>query len=631
MPVKNTWDRAFAPVQLPGADAARASQREPHAPWIYSAKQLYIRANHRYILSSRELDSLQRTLDSTISTAQALNAIIFQHITADWLFEVLDSAGNVIFTDNDWCSYLVGARLEFLSRDNEIRRALARGHAEQMEKELERCSHGPYCESLLIPLFDHQGQFSCILSYVFFEAGCLTEELSNELQTASAIIQENFLLNQACTQQSELFLEELPEGAILFNPRARILAVNQGGCDLIGKPAADIIGRPLSDFLTPERGARAPGIQNADLATLHRQAGLLPCGISVKPVWRSGPEQQFLLRFQPAKPAALQPASPADSHAFDVLIGKTPEMQKIIRMAARIAPKPSTVLIEGESGTGKEVIARAIHAASGRQGDFVSINCGALTKELLQSELFGYMDGAFTGAKKGGKIGKFEAADRGTLFLDEIGEMPLDMQVSLLRVLQERAVVPLGGHTPKPVDVRIIAATNRDLRAMMLEGAFREDLYYRLNVISFTMPPLRQRTEDIPLLCTCLLQRLCQDADTPAPTVLPEVLEIFQQYQWPGNVRELSNVLERALFMSEDGTISADLLPDHLTDLAAHKPPDLKLLENMQDFEAAAIRSALIECQGNISAAAARLNIARSTLYLKIRDYNIQVPRRNLG
>lgn len=301
-------------------------------------------------------------------------------------------------------------------------------------------------------------------------------------------------------------------------------------------------------------------------------------------------------------------------HAFQGIIGVSAKMQKNIAIARKAAVLPTTVLIEGESGTGKEMMAQGIHIASGRKGPFVAINCGAVSKELLQSELFGYADGAFTGAKKGGKIGKLKQADGGTIFLDEIGEMSEAMQVSLLRFMQDKIVVPLADNRPQKVDVRIVAATNRDLRKEVELGAFREDLYYRLNVLSIKMPPLRERKEDISLLAEYILKDICDEYRIPVKTFGKNCLKKLTQYDWPGNVRELRNVIERALIVSCDDQISVnDLL---IEEIAA--------TGTLMDIEKTTIMDLLNRYDGNISATAKALGIARSTLYRKMKKLGIE-------
>ncbi len=250
--------------------------------------------------------------------------------------------------------------------------------------------------------------------------------------------------------------------------------------------------------------------------------------------------------------------------AYHEIVGKSRAMQQVFDLVDRIKDTPSNVLITGESGTGKEVIARALHEHSVRKNKpFVAVNCGALPENLIESELFGYRKGAFTGATSD-REGLFEAANGGTLFLDEIGELPLSMQVKLLRVLQERKVRRVGDTNDRVIDVRLVAATNRDLNKAVETGEFREDLYFRLNVLHLALPPLRERPEDIPLLAHHFLQKNNADMGRSLPGFSDEALRYLQQYRFPGNVRELANIVERAVALTPEGEIQADVLPDHV-------------------------------------------------------------------
>jgi two-component system response regulator PilR (NtrC family) len=248
---------------------------------------------------------------------------------------------------------------------------------------------------------------------------------------------------------------------------------------------------------------------------------------------------------------------------FSNIIGKSPKMQEIFSIVQRIAKTTSTVLISGESGTGKELIARAIHYNSGRRGKFVSINCGALPETLLESELFGHERGAFTGAIRE-KRGLFHEADRGTIFLDEIGETSTAMQIKLLRVLQDRVVRRVGSTVENPVDVRVIAATNRDLSDSIQKGTFREDLFYRINVIPITLPPLRQRREDIPLLVEHFITKFCDGISVMHKKISADAMRAVEKYHWPGNVRELENVVERMIALEMSDVLTTKSLPEHV-------------------------------------------------------------------
>ena len=308
-------------------------------------------------------------------------------------------------------------------------------------------------------------------------------------------------------------------------------------------------------------------------------------------------------------------------------VGRSRVFREVLKLVETIAPTDSTVLISGESGTGKEVVARYLHELSSRSGGpFVSINCGALPENLLESELFGHLEGAFTGAVRN-KEGLFVAARAGTFFLDEVGEMTPATQVKLLRVLQEREVVPVGATEPVKVDVRIVAATNRDLEEEIRRGGFRSDLYYRLNVITLDLPPLRERRDDIPILAEHLLTRFSGARGREAPRLSAEAAGILQEYDWPGNVRELENALERAAVLSGTDEIGADTLPARLTSDAPAPLVSDRLPPNptLEIIERAYIVWVLQSEGGNKTRAAEVLGIDPSTLYRKVVRYGIQL------
>ena len=303
--------------------------------------------------------------------------------------------------------------------------------------------------------------------------------------------------------------------------------------------------------------------------------------------------------------------------SFQGIVGRSPAMQRFFRRMEQIAPTDATVLIQSESGTGKELAAHAIHNLSGRaKQPFVIINCAAYPDTLLESELFGYEKGAFTGADHQ-KAGRFEQAHGGTVFLDEIGEIPISAQVKLLRVLQSRTFERVGGTRTLQVDVRIIAATSRDLKNEIRAGRFREDLYYRLDVVSLTIPPLRERREDIPLLSQTFLDRFSGEGGRGV--LSPSATRLLLEYPWPGNVRELENVIEQACILSQGGTILPEHLPAHLRP-SSGRP---SLSEAREEVERELIEQTLLAVQGNKKAAAERLNMSRTTLYAKMKRYGL--------
>ena len=318
---------------------------------------------------------------------------------------------------------------------------------------------------------------------------------------------------------------------------------------------------------------------------------------------------------------------------FENIVGKSESMRTIFDLVAQVAPSRSTILILGESGTGKELIAKAIHANSPRRDkNFVPVNTGSMPTDLLESTLFGHVKGAFTSAIAA-KKGYFEIANGGTLFLDEIGNMSMDTQAKILRVIQDKRFMHLGGVHEIQVDVRIIAATNVDLRQAVREGRFREDLYYRLNVISIDLPPLRARREDIPLLATHFLKRFSEENDLETRTLAPDAIRALLDYDWPGNVRELENVIERGVVLSSGTVISSDLLPGHLTGRSyssslLEQNSDASLFDILEDIERRIIIDKLERCHWNQTDTSEQFRIPLSTLNQKIKRLNIEIKKR---
>src|SRR3954464_16045688 len=318
---------------------------------------------------------------------------------------------------------------------------------------------------------------------------------------------------------------------------------------------------------------------------------------------------------------------------FEHIVGKSEPMLKIFDLVGQVAPSRSTVLIQGESGTGKELIAKAIHANSPRKDRaFVPVNTGSMPTDLLESTLFGHVKGAFTSAVSA-KKGLFEVADRGTIFLDEIGSMSVETQAKILRVLQDRKFMHLGGIHELQVDVRVIAATNIDLQVLVREGKFREDLFYRLNVITVDLPPLRNRGEDVPRLVGHFLEKFSRENGKSIINIAPEALRPLMDYSWPGNVRELENVIERAVVLCNGPTVGIELIPDHIVGRGSegkmfeHRP-DASLFEIVEDCERRLIVNMLEKCGWNQTDAAERFHIPLSTLNQKIKRLNIEIRKK---
>jgi two-component system, NtrC family, response regulator HydG len=311
---------------------------------------------------------------------------------------------------------------------------------------------------------------------------------------------------------------------------------------------------------------------------------------------------------------------------LDQIVGQSKEMKDVFAKIQRAAPVDSTVLILGESGTGKELVAQALHHNSNRKkGPFVAVNCAAVPATLVESELFGHVRGAFTGATDK-RMGRFEQADGGTLFIDEIGDFEIGLQAKLLRVLETLTLTPVGGHEDRKVNVRVLAATSRDIRKMVEQGTFREDLYYRLNVVTIQLPPLRDRPDDVPILVEHFLKDISANKHTAPKRVSPEVMRRFTQYRWPGNVRELRNALESMMVLADGEVLTERDLPERVAE-ASHEtaaPKEIPTGLTMEELEKLAITKALDQCGGNRTHAANRLGISVRTLQRKLRQYELE-------
>jgi sigma-54 dependent transcriptional regulator, acetoin dehydrogenase operon transcriptional activator AcoR len=435
----------------------------------------------------------------------------------------------------------------------------------------------------------------------------------------------------------------IDEGYLTVNKEGIITFINQTGTNMLGIGDNQITDKPLVDVL--------PNFNPSPLETLYTKENWvnrevffdLPKGkthiiFSVIPMFENGLPVGIVITFKEIKIILKKLESLVSIKPifqFEDLIYKSHAMQELVRTAKVAAKTESNILIEGESGTGKELIAQAIHNHSQRKGKpFIVIDCSSIPRDLVESELFGYVDGAFTGARKGGRLGKFEVANGGTVFLDEIGEMPLEIQVKLLRVLQTRTITRVGGHDPIPCNVRIIAATNRNLEAEVENENFRLDLFYRLNVLQLPVPPLKAREGDIPFLTKTLVEVAANRTNRDSPIISPETMKILESYSWPGNIRELENVIERAILIAHD-VIQPEHLPKFILQAAnigekrIAGPPHVTNINaaSVREMEKEVIINTLQHVNGNKSLAARKLGISRSNLYEKIAKYKIELVK----
>lgn len=472
------------------------------------------------------------------------------------------------------------------------------------------------------PIRDASGQMTGVLTLTATPDNFNAHTLGTVQAAAEAIGQQLTLRRLLAEQQS--ILENLNEGVVVCDREGRIKTLNRYARQIFA--GIDAGNASIDQLLQPQSGSLLTLPCCNDREMIFRPDGRhsVSCLVSLMPA-PDGGRILSLRENQRIRAITRRVLGVSASYTFDMIRGQAPTLQQALQDARASSRSGSTVLLTGESGTGKELFAQAIHNASSRAHEsFVAVNCGALPRDLVQSELFGYVDGAFTGSRRGGSAGKFELADGGTLFLDEIGEMPLEAQTSLLRVLQESEVLRIGAAHPVKVDVRIIAATHCDLQSAVEQGAFRRDLFYRLNVISLTIPALRERQSDIPDLVNTFIRTLCQRLNKLPPQVSPEAMNALEAWHWPGNVRELENLVERIVNLCQSHIIDlADLPPAMVTRSEAENHTPASSL--LQDNERACILQTLRAQGGNMRQSAKLLGISRTALYNKLNQWNIAI------
>ncbi|EMH7284606.1 sigma-54-dependent transcriptional regulator [Escherichia coli] len=458
-------------------------------------------------------------------------------------------------------------------------------------------------------------------------------EFSDYVRHISTIFVSKLLEDQGPGDNiSKIFatmIDNMDQGVLVVDDESRVQFVNQTALKTLGVVQNNIIGKPIrfrpltfeSNFTHGHMQHIVAWDDKSELiiGQLHNMQG----------------RQLFLMAFHQSHTSFSVANAPDEPH-IEQLVGECRVMRQLKRLISRIAPSPSSVMVVGESGTGKEVVARAIHKLSGRRNKpFIAINCAAIPEQLLESELFGYVKGAFTGASANGKTGLIQAANTGTLFLDEIGDMPLMLQAKLLRAIEAREILPIGASSPIQVDIRIISATNQNLAQFIAEGKFREDLFYRLNVIPITLPPLRERQEDIELLVHYFLHLHTRRLGSVYPGIAPDVVEILRKHRWPGNLRELSNLMEYLVNVVPSGeVIDSTLLPPNLLNNGTTEQSDVTEVSEahlslddaggtaLEEMEKQMIREALSR-HNSKKQVADELGIGIATLYRKIKKYEL--------
>ncbi len=501
------------------------------------------------------------------------------------------------------------------------------------------CSGAPICKEggQMIGVLEMSGPVEATHQHTLGMVVAAAEAIQQQLRV-HAKNRELMLLN---SHLNNLFLT-VSDGVVVIDPNGIIQQINPVAEKIFLLKAKALVGSPFSQYVDnsdPVREMLDSGRLFSDLEiNVGSRSELSSCLASAKLVKdEQGHITSGVIFLNPIHKINKLINRFSGAHAtftFDDIIGSGKALTKAIQQGIQAASSESNVLLRGESGTGKEMFAQAIHTRSARrQGPFIAINCGAIPRELIGSELFGYVEGAFTGAHKRGRPGKFELASGGTLFLDEIGDMPLDQQVSLLRVLQDKSITRIGGDKNMLIDVRIICATNKDLHLEITRGNFRQDLYYRLNVISITLPPLRDHREDIPLVFKIFYERTCRKLGVEVAQVDPEVMVRLQHYDWPGNMREFQNAVEKMVNIPYQHHIEVNSLPDEImTSLEHHPavPPSqyhgsitfrdhrLRIKEALAEQERTEILELISQHKGNLSKTARSMGISRTSLYRKL-------------
>lgn len=568
---------------------------------------------------------LQRSLYDSCNIIAFAESIL-QHASVvledDIVLGLLNSKGTLISSANKRKIGLCCSESTALVRNSsELTQLLITGHALQINS-------GSNSQSGGVAILDKDGtvQYHLIARN---DTGPLTTNAWNVLYLVAQLIQQQYYTLQMLEENTNSFMRAIQNPVLLLDNNVKVLNANESCLILLNIGASDL-STELYNISLLSNNHHIKSISTIlnlnDQISIQSGSTNISCDIRNRQLIDTPYGKRLVLLIDnTANTSSIISQWPTAEEltgtrsAFDEIIGHSPIIQSIKSLAKQVAKSSCTILIEGDTGTGKELLAEAIHKESERQGRFVAINCGGIPSELLQSELFGYEEGAFTGAKKGGKLGQFETADGGTLFLDEIGEMPIEMQVSLLRFLQNKTVTRIGGEIPKKIDVRIIAATNRNLKNEVEKGHFREDLFYRLNVMNFQLPALRDRRDDIPLIASYLLNKLCNQYDVPVMTISTRARNDLMNYDWLGNIRELANVIERAFLLRK----GEELVFGDILKAGQVNNEILDRSETLNEAEKQVIEQYLQMNHGKVSLTADALHITRQTLSRKIKKLNI--------
>lgn len=600
------------------------------------------------ILNKEDLNTVLKNNKELIEVSiQYINMINSALNEEDFIVILTDNEGCILYIDGDAqilgefskVNFVVGAYMDERSAGTN-----AMGTAIKEDKPIQITAKEHYIETFHIltcsaaPIHDCNGNIIGSLNLTSTYDKKHPHTLGLVVVGVKAIENEmdknniNNILNESYNYM-ESILGNVDKGIVIVDIFGRIKNINKLGEKIFNKHKDDLIGAEIT-YIVPEWYNIIEGFEDGNSSYSKeiklKHSSKYKTILNFKPVKIKEKVIGLVIIMKAEKEIVYNyNLNTGAFYSFDDIIGGSAVIQNVITNCKIISNSPSTVLIEGESGTGKELLAQSIHNYSYRKNNrFVAINCGAIPANLIESELFGYEDGTFTGGRKGGKCGKFELANGGTLFLDEIGEMSLDMQVNLLRVLQEGRVTRLGGEVEIPIDIRVIAATNKDLKKEITKGNFREDLYYRLCVIPIKVPPLRERKGDIESLINYFLRIKAFELDKNIPNIDEDLKNTLLNYRWPGNIRELENYVENLVNL--DGKISLNYLNQQkpqaiTTKYIGESCKEIDGICSLEQMEKQMIERAIEFCASNMSKVAKNLGISRNTLYSKIKKYNIVV------
>lgn len=598
--------------------------------WVRS-RQFHVDPYHkkRAFVPPQQLQVILERNTEFINSASAIMGKLFKSIDMlNGTITLADKDGVVLYScyqdrHNITPSHVVGDILtEEVCGTNGIGTCLAEAASVELvgAEHYSLEEHAWYCSAA--PVYDTRGNIIGVFNISIPCENHHYYQTSGLVEAVAHAITEQIFLSDLLEEQLAI-MDALDEGVVVLNADGVIKSINKKACSLlrlISPPEGQNFRRIIhtQDNFFSELNQKTP-FQHKEVTFLNGIQSI-PCLLSFSPLPNKGSVLTLQENSQIRELASRAIGSKA-VYTFDQILGESRAIQHAIRMGKNAAQSDITTLILGDSGTGKELFAQSIHnASSRRRGPFIVVNCGAIPRNLVQSELFGYNEGAFTGAVRQGKPGKFELADGGTIFLDEIGEMPLEAQVSLLRLLQNGEVTRVGGKKSTYVDVRVIAATNRNLNEAVKLNVFRKDLFYRLNAFVLHIPNLSERGDDILLLANAFLSKFSAGLNKHLTGFDDDVLAVLKMYSWPGNVRELENCTERAVAVAENEHITMADLPAYISGLAQD---GAQIRGKLQDKERETICATLKENQWNIRRTASVLGVARSTLYLKMKKFNI--------